>query len=142
MTKRIAIAELEGVALDWAAGKAAGKEISLTMAFFSGCRGGMVPWDDAARKPYAPTRDWRQCGPLLDRLMESGRWSMSPDGDDGVCISNVDRECIPIDTENPERWMDEIMHIGGPIKIAVCRAIVAAHNPSGFVEVPDELVED
>lgn len=24
---------------------------------------------------------------------------------------------------------------------SACRAIVAAHNPSGFVEVPDELVE-
>lgn len=117
--KRIAIAELEGVALDWAVAMAAGVDVSLTMAFPSAGVAGLVPWDDDSRKRYRPTMDWRQCGPLIERYISA------------------------LNQSGYGWWAHSGNHIGeatSPL-VAACRAIVAAHNPSGFVEVPDELVE-
>lgn len=108
MTKRIAIAELEGVALDWAVAEIAYPNDANIQdkAYEFAC-------------DYAFSRDWSQCGPLIERhitaLNQSGYgW-----------------------------WAHSGNHLGEGVLplIAACRAIVAAHNPSGFVEVPDELVE-
>lgn len=121
MTKRIAIAELEGVALDWAVGKAAGFNVSLTMAYPSDGKPHMAPWDNDENRPCNYSRSWKQCGPLIERY--------------GMFMHK----------EDVIRWaartIESLWHEGKTPLIAACRAIVAAHNPSGFVEVPDELVE-
>ena len=114
--KRIAIAELDWVALDWAVAEVEGKKrLHTTRRKF-----GM---DVPVKVIPAYSGDWSQCGPLIERY----RVDVLHEEANGEWLSSVDAiHCA----------------IGTTPLIAACRAIVAAHNPSGFVEVPDELVEE
>jgi hypothetical protein len=137
MTKRIAIAELEGVALAQAVADAT-KAWEIAHEWFptmtldpkfirAEIRNGycvLVPRNPMRQDPqvFDPTADWSQCGPLIERY----RVDVLHEEANGEWLSSVDAiHCA----------------IGTTPLIAACRAIVAAHNPSGFVEVPDELVE-
>ncbi|MZR63816.1 phage protein NinX family protein [Alcanivorax sp. DP30] len=121
MTKRIAIAELEGVALDWAVAEAEGLERIESQPPL------IRHWLDQYGTPmsgtWCPTEDWSQCGPLMDEH-----------------LYRIDK---PVNGDKCWAQTHDMKTIqGGPNRlIAACRAIVAAQNPSGFVDVPDELVE-
>ena len=78
----------------------------------------------------------------LEGVLESVRDAMSYayNHAEPVCCGRAGSECCG--TPEPE-WPDWAEEIMAKLHHAenVLRAIVAAHNPSGFVEVPDELVE-
>lgn len=127
-TKRVAIEQLSGAALDWAVAKASGVDVSLTMAYPSNGRPGLVPWDDDARKPYKPTMDWRQCGPLKASYKVDATYMT-----DGSVRCRCPKKFGGLPTFEEGFGWDELT--------AACRAIVAANNPSGYVEVPADLLE-
>ena len=133
MTRRIAIAELEGAALDWAVAKAIGKTVKLSR-YISPAKPGVIEPLSGVR--FQPTTNWSQCGPLIERYKVDLSYHeeyMANDGKGPVWEAMLaDLWLAPADEYDP---------IGKTPLIAACRAIVAAHNPSGFVEVPDELVE-
>ncbi len=144
--KRIAIAELEGVALDWAVAKAARVKPEICQHYPGPPFVAVVSYPEGFKPdyfrgagnggPFRPTTDWSQVGPLIERYK--------------VDLS-YHEEYVANDGKGPvweamlaDLWLapaDEYDPIGKTPLIAACRAIVAAHNPSGFVEVPDELVE-
>lgn len=110
--KRIAIAEPEGVALDWAVAAATwpgGMSSEFNKLF----------WEIG----FKPTTDWSQCGPLIERYK--------------VGIEQTREEAYAYTPEEPLCGFFDHRP-----RVAACRAIVASHNPDGFVEVPDELVEE
>lgn len=121
MTKRIVIAELEGVALDWAVAVATGETLSEDAIqdewIFVG-----AGTDGDLHRIFQPTTDWSQCGPLIERYRVGLVNNTSKRPWSAICLNT--------------RWCE-----GKTPLIAACRAIVANHNPSGYVEVPDELVE-
>jgi|GEM_PF-2002251 len=130
-TNRVAIEQLSGAALDWAVAKASGVDVSLTMAYPSNGRPGLVPWDDDARKPYKPTMDWRQCGPPIERY----KITVYEDEGSGF-VAGTD---LSIEIGGDLFLKNE--QCGATYRQAACRAIVAANNPSGYVEVPADLLE-
>lgn len=151
MTKRIAIAELEGVSLAQAVADAT-KAWEIAHEWFptmtldpkfirAEIRNGycvLVPRNPMRQDPqvFDPTTDWSQCGPLIERYKVDLSYHEEYVTDDGK--GSVWEAMLS------EHWLapaDEYDPIGKTPLIAACRAIVAAHNPSGFVEVPDELVE-
>ena len=137
MTKRIAIAELEGVALAQAVADAT-KAWEIAHEWFptmtldpkfirAEIRNGyclLVPRNPMRQDPqvFDPAADWSQCGPLIERYRVGLVNDTSKRPWSAICLN--------------AKWCE-----GKTPLIAACRAIVAAHNPSGFVEVPDELVE-
>ena len=122
MTKRIAIADLEDETLAFAVAESVGQPVLID----DGCVHVNDPHSSDHGDIYSPFEDWSQCGPLIERYRMDfrevgGRIHASPGFSSGF-------------------WGGDPI-AGGNHFIAACRAIVAAHNPSGFVEVPDELVE-
>lgn len=111
--KRIAIAELEGAALDWAVAEIVYPNDGVVQdrAYEFAC-------------DYAFSRDWSQCGPLMDRY-----------------LFRIDK---PVNGDKCWAQTHDLKTIqGGPNRlVAACRAIVAAHNPGGYVELPDELIQE
>ncbi|WP_272962314.1 phage protein NinX family protein [Alcanivorax jadensis] len=136
MTKRVAIAELEGAALDWAVATSTGLPVYDMESDWPGIRaineaarhGPVIIFnlvrrlfieDQDGSRAYSPTTDWSQCGPLIERYKIA---IMGPNPTDDYWTA----------------WAGPMKDGPTPL-IAACRAIVAAHSPSGFVEVPDEL---
>lgn len=116
---RIPIAELEGAALDWAVLVAMGGKVDLESSH-SGLL--FATWDDLANSElFSPSTDWSQCGPLIER------YGVDIATDDGGWRAHTHLQA------------DVYGLFGSTALFAVCRAIVAAHNPDGFVEVPDDL---
>lgn len=118
-TKRVAIEQLSGAALDWAVAQ------TICPDSFKDSRraDGLPHWSEGWLSRGSPSRDWSQCGPLMDKYLY--RIDM-PKGGDKCWAQTHDLKTIQ----------------GGPNRLtAACRAIVAAHNPSGYVEVPVELLE-
>jgi len=132
--KRIPIAELEGAALDWAVAKAAYPDSVISgdrlrvKATVDGelCTIGSV-WigrPGSFTRTFEPSSSWLQCGPLIERYKVEfrevgGLVLASPGFSSGFWGKDpIAGEC----------------HL-----IAACRAIVAARNPDGFVDVPDGL---
>jgi len=123
-TKRVAIAELKGAALDWAVAMAVCPESFRGSRRHDGTPNWVAGWLDNG----SPSTDWSQGGLLIvqhdyalpyktpGHRQHLGRYEARTPG--GFTIN------------------------GSSPLIAACRAIVAAHNPDGFVEVPDELVEE
>lgn len=117
-TKRVAIAELEGSALDWAVAKSVCPD-----SFKDNLgRDGLPHWSEGWLERGRPTTDWSQCGPLIERYKVE------------ICFLDGFGWTANI------QYGPEFSFYASPL-IAACRAIVAAHNPSGYVEVPEELVE-
>lgn len=117
-TKRVAIGELEGVALDWAVAKATCPD-----SFADSCRDDGLPhWSVGWLSKGRPTTDWSQCGPLIERHEVSVEHAC---GDWGASLWRGS-DMVVVEAESP--------------LIAACRAIVASHNPDGYVEVPVELL--
>ncbi|MGB2246200.1 MAG: phage protein NinX family protein [Alcanivorax sediminis] len=122
--KRIAISELEGATLNRAVLIAIGGELDEDLS-----HSGMVfgTWDDLANSErFDPGSDWSQCGPLIERY----RLSIGLDSDENMRVQWV----AAADEVRP-------FYMGDSLLTAACRAIVAAHNPSGYVDVPLGLVE-
>lgn len=120
-TKRVAIAEMEWAALDWAVAKCTGETLSED-AIQDGCILVGSGSGDDPQLPYQPTTDWSQCGPLIERYKVE------------MCF--LDGFGWTANTQ----YGPEFSFYASPL-IAACRAIVAAHNPSGYVDVPAELLE-
>lgn len=125
ITKQVAIAELEGAALDWAVAEAIGAYRGLH-CFASNDTDGQEAWIFPDKVPcvattgdFSPSTHWSQCGPLID--------FHSP-------LFNICKGQIRAEVQGG-------VGMGPTYKIAACRAIVAAHNPDGFVEVPDEVAQ-
>ena len=122
---KIKTSELQGMALDWAVAQAVGEQITLTMCFGTDSAG-MVPWSEKRRKPYAPSTNWAQGGPLTDKY---------------------DME-IMLQDEDPDWWFASTgahrskargMAYGPSRLIAAMRAIVKKEF-GDEVEIPDELL--
>jgi hypothetical protein len=116
-TKQVAIAELEGAALDWAVAMAVCPESFRGSRRHDGTPNWVAGWLDNG----SPSTHWRKCGPLIERFE--------------VEIAFIDGFGWTANV----RFGKEYSCYDSPT-IAVCRAIVAAHNPDGFVEVPEDLL--
>lgn len=148
-TVTIPTSELEGAALDWAVGIADGRELELPSAV-SGRSGvvwcehfevkldGKVIGHDKARRYWKPSTDWNQGGPLIDKILKSGKWEIVQwEPGKKVAVQNFDSECLPVDCVSYDE--ESMREIGETVLIAACRAIVAAHLGDS-VQVPAELV--
>ena len=114
----MAISELEGAALDWAAGKIS----HITMEIVRGALSGRAFVITANGTLWEPSNEWKQCGPMIelhgvDIATDDGGWRAH---------THLQADVYGLYGETP--------------LIAACRAIVAAHNPDGYVEVPVELL--
>lgn len=119
-TKRVAIGDLEGAALDWGVAKAVSQEIWIA----SGNRPEhTIRVQGGSSKCFHPSGDWSQCGPLMDRF----------DLSINVVIGSPRIEAVSRIAETGVGMSDDR-------KVAACRAIVASHNPDGYVDVPVELL--
>ncbi len=135
---KIKTSELEGAALDWAVAKAEALPIRHDpMGFISGANAGYWVWGTTespklkigvgGRLGYSPSTDWRQGGPLIDRLISNlvdlfGDWyAEASEGMYGKPLEEFDGK-------------------GPTALIAAMRAIVAAELGDD-VGVPDELLE-
>jgi len=131
-TKRVAIEQLSGAALSYAVGKVEGRDFWIA----TGNRPEHLLRDKVSRESWHPVGNWIQCGPLIERYKIDLSYHEEYVADDGkgpVWEAMLSSEWLaPADEYDP---------IGKTPLIAACRAIVAARNPSGYVEVPDELVE-
>ena len=125
---KVKTAELEGKALDWAAGIAA----SISVKPHKQKSGYFYTAYDAPRKfPFDPSSDWSKCGPLI----ESKKIWLSPPVDDPFEPYGWDAEIYDEDGD------DVIGHARAcetPL-IAACRAIVATEL-GDEVEVPEVLL--
>ncbi len=117
--KRIAIAELEGAALDWAVAMAVCPESFRDSRRHDGTPNWVAGWLDNG----SPSTDWSQCGPLIERYK--------------VGIEQTREEAYAYTPEEPLCGFFDHRPL-----VAICRAIVAAHNPDGFEEVPDKLIQE
>lgn len=126
--KRVAIGELEGVALDWAVAVAVCPD-----SFRDSCRDDGLPhWSEGWLRNGSPSTDWSQCGPLIERYGITVR----PHCTANDLVTSWAADYVwPVTRDCPG-------HCGKTPLIAACRAIVASHNPDGYVEVPVELLED
>ena len=124
-TAIIKTSELEGKALDWATGIAAGFKMS---------------WNKITGQPTAeknmqlwthwePSISWNQCGPLIDEY-DIGILGPEP-GDDSELIA------AGINWYSTDGSYGE----GATVKIAACRALVAA-KLGNKVEVPVIMIEE
>lgn len=124
----VAIVDLKaGTALDWAVAKAVGKDVTLELGFASKTDGsqssGLYPFD--GRKPYSPSTNWAQGGPLL---AHAELLTISKAGDLSVTQFLGD-----IGTGSGDSPNNSILE-------SICKAIVAAKFGDA-VTVPRELVE-
>jgi len=129
MTKRVAIAELEGAALDWAVAKAAGMRVRVCgNPLHHGHYIEAADGKELQRRYFyfEPTKDWSQCGPLKARYKVDSTYMT-----DGSVRCRCPKKFGGFPTFEEGLGRDE--------PTAACRAIVASHNPDGFVEVPEEL---
>ena len=120
-----------GPVLDWVVAKAIGEPVKLTMEFASKTDGsqsaGLVCWIPGARRPFKPSTDWAQGGPLLDsnpivyRHYEDGRIEA----------------CLMAGSFNTSRRRIA-QQMGATILEAACKSIVASVFTT-VVEIPDEL---
>lgn len=137
-TIEVKTAELIGPALDWAVAKADGREIepSGTDLYLRGQYHGITHGEYLrTRRRWSPSADWAQGGPLVDKLMSSGKWELVP-WFGGVLFQNYTSECIPVDGQS---WdVQSVLATGKTVLIAACRAIVAA-KLGDVVSVPAEL---
>lgn len=86
---------------------------------------------------FEPSTDWSQGGPLIDKMLKSGKWEIIQWGNPGVALQNFDNDCLPVDGVS---YGDKsILQSGETALIAACRAIVSAHLGDS-VDVPAELV--
>lgn len=115
---RVKTAELNGKALDWVVGKAAGINVGVNM---ERCVTLIESYAPIKMKPWEPSTDWSQCGPLIEQFNigvghvegEDGWWS-SADYENGI------------QGETPQ--------------ISICRAVVAS-KLGDEVDIPDEMME-
>lgn len=137
-------AALEGLALDWAVGIAEGLELELPDARlgrksivwcqpFKVKLDGQVIGHDKARHRWAPSTDWAQGGPLIDKY----RFDLTYERHELVyaypCDENGSSAYAIQDDDHWPRY-------GHTALIAICRALV--HWRLGaIVRVPAELVE-
>lgn len=137
--------DLVGAALDWAVGIAEGWEPDRPQdgqlrKTWRGCTQYAAVGKDVAcadRHRYTPSTDWRQGGPLIEKLMRSGKWELVQ-WCGAVAFQNYNNECVPVDGES---WDQESMiECGETPLIAACRAIVAS-KLGAAVQVPAHLVE-
>lgn len=113
-TKRVDIGELEGAALAYAVGKAEGRKLWIA----EGNKPEHMLRDKVSRECFYPVGNWSQCGPLIERYITA------------------------LNQSGYGWWAHSGNHLGEALSplIAACRAIVASHNPDGYVEVPVELL--
>ncbi|QDP46029.1 MAG: hypothetical protein Unbinned4052contig1001_29 [Prokaryotic dsDNA virus sp.] len=117
---RVKTSELEGAALDWAAGKAAGYVV------YTQPDGPLYRPDNG--KYWSPSIDWGQGGPLIDRYVGLTQY----EGDrDPAEPFYAETRC-----ENMEAYAN-----GETLLIAAMRAIVAAEL-GDEVDVPEELCSE
>lgn len=120
-------AELEGVALDWAAGKSAG----LSLRSFGNPKYGVFIPDKKGfvDEIWVPSTSWAQCGPLITRF----NIDLTIERNDLIYASVCDDSGMPV-------MPGDVNGAFGPTHlIAACRAIVA-HKIGDTVSVPAELV--
>lgn len=125
-TVKLKTAELTGAALDWSVAKAAGREVSTTLGFASKTDGsqksGYWCWDGKTNKPYCPSQNWAQAGPLIEKYKPV----ISPNNDGSWMCA--------IPAFNYHRFDDK------SLLIAFCRCLVML-KLGDEVEVPGELVK-
>lgn len=118
MTKK-RVAELEGAQLDWAV------MLALGYRRYSG------PWWSKAGAEmlhevrFAPSSDWIWGGQIIDKLISSGEFQITPwhyKGDDPVLVSNTNSDSRPV---KPENWSQTNIDAFGPdVLTAASRAFV------------------
>lgn len=141
--------KLEGLALNWAVGKALGwvdyPEDSKEQGAWWYTDPAKAPFCARIRKAdWEPSTDWRQGGPLIDkydveliRFGEQAFYERDPQWNQKPCIGAVIRHA-PHDTVSGDIDISECM-TGETRLIAVCRAIVA-WELGDIVKVPALLV--
>lgn len=114
--------ELNGAALDWAAGFAIGHKVQ-----HSNNLGGLSisePYSKDDRHVWSPSTDWSQGGPLIEQLQ--------------VAVDSPRQ--TNLDSWQAQCWDKHSFERGPTPLIAACRAIVAA-KLGNEVDVPDELMQ-
>lgn len=140
----VAAENLEGLALDWAVGIADGRTLELPSAVQGRTKvvwldpfvvklEGRPDFHDKTYRHWAPSTNWEQCGPLIDKYGNSVDRVIDgdPEFDDEVEAGYAWRS-MPGDGGY---WMD-----GPTALVAICRAIVAA-KLGLLISVPAELVQ-
>ncbi|HBP5004790.1 TPA: DUF2591 domain-containing protein [Pseudomonas aeruginosa] len=118
-TVEVKTCDLEGPALDWAVA-IADNEKGLNVV--PGWR--MVALHNAL---YAPSRDWSQGGPLIEKYMVRTHYMADTE-------KRADAGCIA------QTWRPYATSCGDTLLIAACRAIVTA-SLGETVSVPAELIK-
>lgn len=123
---KIKTSELSGVALDWAVA-----QVEKVPVYFE--RMGLGYWREISKLPgaefipYAPSTDWSQCGPLIEK--NRIEFTFERDGVLFAEMCNADGNyCVPYTGMYGHTYL-----------ISACRAIVSA-KLGDEVEVPEELL--
>lgn len=131
MTMMIKTAELKDRALDWAAGKASGLEIHISVSK----KYGPAIFSETHGDFYSPSIDWAQGGPIIEReLMEF----------DFECRDSFGRpiECAPTDTYRAKCQADEANMstcAKGPTHLIAAMRCYVASKLGDEIEIPDEI---
>jgi hypothetical protein len=119
--------DLTGPQLDWAVAKCEGIDLFETDGWV---------YDDEGRRPYKPSTDWSQGGPLLERerlsLTYDAHWHYDP----------TDPE------DNGERWYCELTEpnegsshgMYGPTPLVAAMRTLVSSRLGPEIEIPQELV--
>lgn len=122
----VKVSELQGAALDWAAGYALNGEKIFFVAFGAEMLGRRIT-DAAKQGRLSPSTKWEQCGPLIDQLRVDISSPPSDSSDAGWDAR--------VDDGSALNWSS-----GDTALIAICRAIVSS-KLGDEIEVPDELID-
>jgi len=110
--------KLQGTALDWAVAKCEGIDLFET-------EGWLYDHDTGTRKPYGPSTNWTQGGPIIER--------------EGINLENNPSRCHWIaSTPAPEHRNGAVETVGLTPLIAALRCYVAS-KLGDEVEIPKEL---
>ena len=115
--------ELSGAALDWAVAKCEGIDLFETEGWV---------YDDDGRRPYRPSTDWAQGGPIIEREGISVAADTAGMFDSFVWFASVDD--ILVDA-------DEAIGVRGPTPLIAAMRCYVASKLGEEVEIPDELLE-
>jgi len=136
---KIKTSELSGAALDWAVAKCKGFDydvvdgavltgdtVMIGGGDFAGCH---------ADEVYAPSTNWAQGGPILDKLFEEGFRIERVKGD-CVLAANSNADSLPLNGIWETPYIDGM----GPTVLIACMRAYVASKLGNEIEIPNELL--
>lgn len=137
----VAVKDLSGPALDWAVARALGyvdyPDDSVEQGGWWYTDPVKAPFCERLRKSdWNPSTGWRQGGPVLDAVIDTGAWSIEPSL--GACtLFNYDvADYTPLDND----WRREFVRVTAPTLLAAACLALVAIKLGDIVKVPACLV--